>query len=583
MNYLFIGPIVALLVWATLQVRTLMRNYRAACATGLPIIICPYDPDSVVFAVVSEPVRRILKTFFPTSMPAAFEVTCWGWEFHDKCAVHERLGQAFVIVTTGHNRLICADATMAHSILARRKDFLHPDISLKTMGLLGPNLVTSKNESWSRQRRIIAPCFNERISLTVWKEGVQQASSLIEHMMSSISAPHPPSSTTSPLSDSIPGLRAVAINVLTRVAYDRHTPFSISSSYRDSGKSLSYVDAIALVTDLLLAAAFIPSSIPRLPFMPRLLRKLGQALVQLPNLTADMLDQERTRSSAASPDDVQNTIMTTLVRLSDQAQVKDQNHGKISASSEHTFANGSNGTCLTKDEISGNLFIFTAAGFDTTSNTMSYAIVLLAAFPQWQAWIQAEIDAVLGDHDGNLPEEDYAAIFPKLVRCLAIMFETLRLYPAVSMLIRTIETNQNILPSDSSSSFTLQAPCAVHVNIMALHIYRSVWGSDNLEFKPSRWLQSGLGGERFHIPSRGTYTPWSSGPRACPGQKMSQVEFVSVIMTIFRTCSVEPALEGEETMEQGRERLLSLLQDSQPVITLQMNRPREVRLRWTRR
>jgi cytochrome P450 len=247
-------------------------------------------------------------------------------------------------------------------------------------------------------------------------------------MMSSISAPHPPSSTTSPLSDSIPGLRAVAINVLTRVAYGRHTPFSISSSYRDSGKSLSYVDAIALVTDLLLAAAFIPSSILRLPFMPRLSRKLGQALVQLPNLTADMLDQERTRSSAASPDDVQNTIMTTLVRLSDQAQVKDQNHGKISASSEHTFANGSNGKCLTKDEISGNLFIFTAAGFDTTSNTMSYAIVLLAAFPQWQAWIQAEIDAVLGDHDGNLPEEDYAAILPKLVRCLAIMVSLTRYY-----------------------------------------------------------------------------------------------------------------------------------------------------------
>jgi hypothetical protein len=49
MNYLFIGPIVALLVWATLQVRTLMRNYRAACATGLSIIICPYDPDSVSF------------------------------------------------------------------------------------------------------------------------------------------------------------------------------------------------------------------------------------------------------------------------------------------------------------------------------------------------------------------------------------------------------------------------------------------------------------------------------------------------------------------------------------------------------
>ncbi|KAF9774948.1 hypothetical protein IL306_006987 [Fusarium sp. DS 682] len=361
-------------------------------------------------------------------MTAAFEVTCWGWEFHDKGATHERLGQVFVIVTTGHNRLICADPAMAHSILARRKDFLHPDISLKTMGLLGPNLVTSKDESWSRQRRIIAPAFNERISLTVWKEGVQQASSLIEHMMSSVSAPEctttPTSSTTNTFSDSIPGLRAVAINVLTRVAYGRHTPFSISSSYRNSAKSLSYADAISLVTDFLLTAAFVPSSILRLPFMPRLSKRLGQALIQLPSLTTDMLDQERKRSSSASPDDVQNTIMTTLVRLSDQAKEQDRNDGKIFAPSENTFATGSNnGTkqYLTEDEIAGNLFIFTAAGFDTTSNTMSFAIVLLAAFPQWQAWIQAEIDVVLGSHDGHLPREGYAAIFPKLTRCLAVM------------------------------------------------------------------------------------------------------------------------------------------------------------------
>ncbi|RFN52109.1 cytochrome p450 [Fusarium flagelliforme] len=424
MNILLTALIVALLIWITSHIRTLIRNYRAACATGLPIVICPYDPDSFVFAVVSEPLRPILKAVFPATTITAFEVTCWGWEFHDKGAVHERLGQAFMVVTTGHNRLVCANPSMAHSILARRKDFLHPDISLKTMGLLGPNLVTSKDESWSRQRRIIAPAFNERISLAVWKEGVQQASSLIEHMMSCVSAPQSTTSTVSSTadtsSDSLPGLRAIAINVLTRVAYGRHTPFSISSSYRDPNMSLSYVDGIALVTDLLLAAAFVPSSVLRLPFMPRLSRRLGQALVQLPNLTTDMLDQERLRLS----DDVQNNIMTTLLRLSDQAKVDDRNYGIIFTRTEKKHY-------LTENEIAGNLFILTAAGFDTTSNTMSYALVLLAAYPQWQAWIRAEIDVVLRDHDGRLAQEEYATIFPKLTRCLAIMFETLRLYPAV--------------------------------------------------------------------------------------------------------------------------------------------------------
>jgi cytochrome P450 len=162
---------------------------------------------------------------------------------------------------------------------------------------------------------------------------------------------------------------------------------------------------------------------------------------------------------------------------------------------------------------------------------------------------------------------------------VVLKFETLRLYPAVSMLIRTIDRDQTISTSDSSS-FPLRAPCAVHVNTMALHTSSSEWGSDRLEFKPSRWLQSGAG---FHVPHRGTYMPWSSGPRACPGQKMSQVEFVSVIMTIFRTCSVEPVLDNGETVERGREKLLDLLQDSQPVLTLQINRPKEVKLRWMRR
>lgn len=147
------------------------------------------------------------------------------------------------------------------------------------------------------------------------------------------------------------------------------------------------------------------------------------------------------------------------------------------------------------------------------------------------------------------------------------------------MLIRTIDRDQTISMSDSSS-FPLQAPCAVHVNTMALHTSSSEWGSDRLEFQPSRWLQSGGG---LHVPHRGTYMSWSTGPRACPGQKMSQVEFVSVIMTIFRSCSVEPVLEDGETMERGRERLLDLLQDSQPVLTLQINRPKQVKLRWMRR
>lgn len=117
---------------------------------------------------------------------------------------------------------------------------------------------------------------------------------------------------------------------------------------------------------------------------------------------------------------------TTLLRLSDQAKVDDRNHETISTRTEKK-------QYLTEDEIAGNLFILTAAGFDTTSNTMSYALVLLAAYPQWQAWIQAEIDAVLRDHDGHLAEEEYAKIFPRLTRCLAIMVSPIYIGSAIGL------------------------------------------------------------------------------------------------------------------------------------------------------
>ncbi|KAJ5365131.1 hypothetical protein N7517_008017 [Penicillium concentricum] len=39
---------------------------------------------------------------------------------------------------------------------------------------------------------------------------------------------------------------------------------------------------------------------------------------------------------------------------------------------------------LSEEELNGNLFLITAAGFETTANTISYAIMLLVRNPRWQ-------------------------------------------------------------------------------------------------------------------------------------------------------------------------------------------------------
>ncbi|THV49225.1 hypothetical protein BGAL_0205g00020 [Botrytis galanthina] len=54
---------------------------------------------------------------------------------------------------------------------------------------------------------------------------------------------------------------------------------------------------------------------------------------------------------------------------------------------------------LTNAEILGNIFVFNFAGHDTTTISLSYAMLLLVANPQAQDWVHEEIKYYIGDRD----------------------------------------------------------------------------------------------------------------------------------------------------------------------------------------
>ncbi len=64
---------------------------------------------------------------------------------------------------------------------------------------------------------------------------------------------------------------------------------------------------------------------------------------------------------------------------------------------------------------------------------------------------------------------------------------------------------------------------------------------------------------------------------------MAHVEFVAVFATIFRRYKCSTVLQDGETAEMARERFEEIMKDSQPRLTLQMNSPESVKLRWSRR
>lgn len=83
-----------------------------------------------------------MKRILPASIFEVIQVPIFGWEFQDKHVLHDKVGSAFILVTTGQSQLWCADPDMAHAILARRKDFVQSPLSSKVMGFLGENIVT---------------------------------------------------------------------------------------------------------------------------------------------------------------------------------------------------------------------------------------------------------------------------------------------------------------------------------------------------------------------------------------------------------------------------------------------------------
>ena len=336
------------------------------------------------------------------------------------------------------------------------------------------------------------------------------------------------------------------------------------------GFKLNYIEAVKAVVEAVGGPIILPQwfllGYPR--FLPGhdTIRKIGYGIKEFPVHTNDMLDSERHRMESDGSA-TQGNIMSQLLQASEQAP---NNDAKSVAGSPSKY--------LSDDEMMGNLFIFTAAGFDTTANTVSYALVLLARYPHWQDWLLSEVDQIMPDDTSK--ELDYAAIFPKAIRVLAFMHETLRLFPPLIHISKQTSSAQTI--QTSKATYYIPADTTTYVNCVALHLDPDVWRNLNLgegekaadgdeyHFRPSRWLNPTGSQQPLFQPPKGAYVPWSAGPRVCPGQRMAQVEFVAIFLTLLRRNKIDAVLLDGETSEDVDKRLDMRMRDSQSILTSQM-------------
>lgn len=165
----------------------------------------------------------------------------------------------------------------------------------------------------------------------------------------------------------------------------------------------------------------------------------------------------------------------------------------------------------------------------------------------------------------------------------------MRFYTPVAIVKSTGPEPRGLRIGDKT--YVLPSNTMIIPNYSALHTHPRYWGEDSLDWEPSRWITSSdpdrtdvddiLASESiFEFPkSQNPFVAWSGGARVCPGRKFSQVEFVGVLVGLFRRHRIRPVRLAGEDDAAARTRLRALIhKDAGMKLFLQFLHPEQMHL-----
>lgn len=202
----------------------------------------------------------------------------------------------------------------------------------------------------------------------------------------------------------------LAFHILANTGFGTAYSFTNILDPPEPAFTMTYANASNVIRENMLVAVAIPHRLLSLPFVPKRWAKVGRALKEIRSYMTRLLDNEQSSFTQGAPGS--GNLLSSLVRGSEDAWKLTELGTKHSTTDVPS-------TGLTRMDVLGNIYIFGLAGHETTGNSLAFAIYLLAAHPEVQAWATEEVDYVHTDHvDELIPGYD---LFPRFKRCLAIL------------------------------------------------------------------------------------------------------------------------------------------------------------------
>lgn len=358
----------------------------------------------------------------------------------------------------------------------------------------GNGLLTSQDEDYLRQRRLVQPLFTRRrvdgyagavaaetqLTLDAWREaaavdGVIDVSEEMMHL----------------------ALRAVA-----RILFGT-----------DVDAAVDVVDrSFPVITEYVLRRGYSPANIPRswpTPGNKRAALALDELYAVCDKIIAGRLG-DSAGDDSDNGDGAQGQDLLSLL-----AGAKSTDDAEFDAV-----------------ELREQVLVFLLAGHETTATSLAFALHLLSRHPEEQARAREEICRVLGD---RTPE---AADLDRLPYLTQVLKEAMRLYPAAPVIGR------QAVAASVVGGHTIPAGADVILAPWVTHRHPRYW-PDPDRFDPDRFTPEAEA-ER----PRYAWFPFGGGPRACIGQHFSMLESVIALAVILRSYEFE-AVDADVPVSTG--------------------------------
>ena len=163
-------------------------------------------------------------------------------------------------------------------------------------------------------------------------------------------------------------------------------------------------------------------------------------------------------------------------------------------------------------QLRDDAITFMLAGHDTIAHALTWTWTLLAANPDVEARLHAEVAGVMGTRLASAQD------VPRLPYTRSVLAEALRLFPPAWVIVRrAAEPHQCGGRQIPRGSLVVASPFVTHRDARFF--------PDPLTFSPERWL---LPDQRPRL----AYFPFGAGPRSCIGEGFAWMEGILVLATL---------------------------------------------------